>query len=91
MYIKINKAKCKSGENVLLRPFSTHAKRAALASSKYLNSQSAIKMELSAQADCATNFLQPIKLQESFFLSQSKTAFIPHNRTKSLFTLQESP
>ena len=29
----------------------------------------AIKMELNAQADCATNFLQPMKLQEnsSFF------------------------
>ena len=39
-------------------------KSAALASSKYLNSQSSIKMELSAQADCATNFLQAIKLQE---------------------------
>ena len=42
---------------------------AALASSKYLNSQSAIKMELSTQANCTTNFLQSIKLQErsSFF------------------------
>ena len=57
------------GHFVHLRPFSTRAKSAALASSKYLNSQSAIKKELSAQADCATNFLQPIKLQErsSFF------------------------
>ena len=52
-----------------IRPFSIRAKSAALASSKYLNSQSTIKKELSAQADCATNFLQPIKLQErsSFF------------------------